>query len=132
MKKNKIAFNFFILLIVIAGIHEYFKIGESLINSTMSKSFIHGSPFAKKAGENDSLPQEVISANKLIEKYSVDIFGLGPEFYSDPYLLQRVTEFVYPSKIGDSQFILYLKNSPKKIGCSKIDEDGAVNLYECK
>jgi hypothetical protein len=132
MIKKKIAFNYFILLIVIAGIHEYFKIGKSLINSTMSKSFIHGSPFAEKAGENDSLPQEVISAKKLIEKYSVDVFALGPEFHSDPYLLQRVSEFAYPSKIGNSQFLLGIKNSPKTIGCSKIDEDGAVDLYECK
>jgi hypothetical protein len=132
MQKKKIALNFFLLLLVIAGIHEYFKIGQSLIHSTSSKSFINSSPFAEKAGEHDSLSKEVISAKNLIERHSIKIFSLGPEFYSDPYLLQRVIEFAYPSILGNSQFLLELKDSPVKIGCSKKDEDGAVDLYECK
>jgi hypothetical protein len=63
--------NFLLTVLICAGLNEYFKIGKSLVSETLTSSFLDSSPFALHAGENSSLPTEVINAKKLINRNSL-------------------------------------------------------------
>ena len=88
--------NFILMVLICARLNEYFKIGKSLVSETLTSNFVNSSPFALHAGENDSLPPEVINAKKLINRNLLQIFSLDEKFFIDPFLHQRLIEFYMP------------------------------------
>ena len=123
---------FIIALLFLAGTIEYFKIGKSLINSTITKSFINVSPFSIGAGDIDSVSADILHAKNLILKNSLKTFSLGKSFDSDPYLHQRIVEFAYPAKLTESNFFIDSINSKLNASCKLVDKYMNVGLYDCK
>jgi hypothetical protein len=131
MKKKRYV-DFLLIILICAGLFEYFKIGKSLVGGTLTNSFINSSPFALNAGENSSLPTEVINAKKLIHRNSLQIFLLDKKFTTDPFLYQRVIEFSYPAKLGSSVYFIGMANGELKSKCNLIDTEENVAAYVCK
>lgn len=121
-----------IFVIICIGIYEYFKIGKSLVRSTLKQEFITVSPFSQNAGIEDSLPKEVIDAKKLIIRNQIDKYGLVDIFEKDVYLFQRLVEFSYPARFGSSPYYIGLRAGDLNNKCLKIDIENDVTLYECQ
>lgn len=130
--KKKVFLNVILIALICLGIFEYFKIGRSLVNVTLNKNFIYVSPFKKDAGVVDSLPNEVISAKQIIDRNQIKTFGLADFFLNDVYLYQRMVEFSYPARLGQSNQYIGLIDGDLSRRCSIIDRENRVVLYGCK
>jgi len=131
MKKKRFI-NFLLTVLICAGLIEYFKIGKSLVSETLTNSFVNSSPFALHAGEDSSLPAVVINAKKLINRNSLQIFSLDEKFINDPFLHQRLIEFSYPARFGNSNYFIGMSNGELKSRCDLIDTEENVSVYVCK
>jgi hypothetical protein len=130
--KGKVALNAFLISLIFLGILEYFKIGRSLISVTLNKNLIYASPFEKDAGTNDSLPNEVISAKHIIDRNQLKVYDLTDFFLNDAYIYQRMIEFSYPARVGQSNTYIGLVNGDLARRCTLIDRENRVALYDCK
>ena len=130
--KNKPVLDIFLIALILIGIFEYFKIGRSLVSVTLSKNFIHVSPFQKDAGTIDSLPNEVISAKHIIDRNKLKVYDLTDFFLNDTYTYQRMIEFSYPVKVGQSNHYIGSVNGDLARRCTLIDRENRVALYDCK
>jgi hypothetical protein len=130
--KGKVALNAFLISLIFLGILEYFKIGRSLVSVTLNKNLIYASPFEKNAGIIDSLPNEVISAKYIIDRNQLKTYELADLFLSDAYIYQRMIEFSYPVRVGQSMQYIGLVNGDLVKRCTQIDRENRVALYDCK
>jgi len=130
--KNKVVLNIFLFALIFIGIFEYFKIGRSLVSVTLYKNFIYASPFQKDAGIIDSLPNEVISAKHIIDRNQLKTYALADFFLNDVYMYQRMVEFSYPVRVGQSNQYIGLLNGDLVERCILIDNEKRVALYDCK
>jgi hypothetical protein len=132
MKNRSTFFNLLFIAIICIGLFQYYKIGNSLAPGTLTEGFINVSPFARHAGEKESLPAEVIAAKKLIGRNSLKIFSLADNFLTDPLLYQRIIEFAYPARVGGSSYFIGIVNGELKSTCHLIDSEENVGAYACK
>jgi len=130
--KGKVFLNTFLTVLIFAGAFEYFKIGRSLVSVTLNKNFIDVSPFQKDAGIYDSVPNEVISAKHIIDRNRLKVYALADIFLDDTYIHQRMVEFSYPIRVGDSNYYIGISNGPLEVRCTPIDREKRIALYDCE
>jgi len=122
-------------LIILAGLIEYIKIGNALINEGTQKQFIRVSPFSKGAGEIDSLPPQVLDIKKLSDRNNISEFDLQFGAIDDSLqvlITARTLEFLYPKRISHRNNMVFLVGEDSKLkGCKEKDHLNEVGLYEC-
>jgi len=121
-KKIKIILIFiiFIQLIFLANIRLNFKI------EIFKKSFV------KDYGANYILPKSVLELKFISERNNYKKINVSNEIKDNDFLLQRITEFIYPTKLDfNLSEIFYLQSEKIPFSCGKLKEFEYLVLVKC-
>lgn len=89
-------------------------------------------PFSRGAGEQRSLPQEVLAMSVLAGKHPIANFCLSSEISADALLFQRATEFLYPLRVdAASQYMFAFAEEEVSGRCLLVGIEKGVCLYDC-
>jgi hypothetical protein len=111
---------------------ELIYIGLLMKNSQFDKAPIT-SPFAIHAGEENSVPEEIIAMKRLAAEFHIETFSLSQSLLQNNYITQRAIETLYPTRFFlDSKMKFALRNEDYPEGCNQLWIDGDVALVECK
>lgn len=88
--------------------------------------------FNKNYGANYILPENILELKSIIKKDKLKRFNISNEIKKNAYLLQRITEFLYPAKIDfNKKEIFYLKIENEPNNCKVIKEFNNWFLGKC-
>ena len=92
--------------------------------------------FEPHAGEEESLPVEIVEAIDLVHADVAGLQGrlrLAPSIGTDSLLLQRSVEALYPIRVSDqAPIVLARRNENTVSACNELRHSSHMGLYDCR
>jgi hypothetical protein len=136
IKLERMSFAIILLILFISIVDPVFKKRFLLVNIRAS--------FKNGYGEM-ALPKEVIAMKNISNRHKEMHFrlsknlanvgndGLPAKRLNDAFILQRSVEYLYPTRLDDSnRYIFASKKDPDFLSCQIIDEEYEIAVYDCR